>query len=133
MPIVQSRQSFGKDKLKAGGTHTPTHSLATTQPTCAQQYHPCSGSNGQLFCPYWGSSARHSRQTSVWTISQCLQRLFTGEASAKHSFKHQFHTRHMGAELAGNCTAVLPQHACWGRGIRSYHNLCASKFNIRQT
>ena len=31
----------------------------------AQPYHPGSGSHGQLFRPYWGSSAWHSRRTSV--------------------------------------------------------------------
>ena len=38
---------------------------------CAQPYHTDSGSHGQLFCPYWGSLAWHSRQTSVhpWTPS----------------------------------------------------------------
>ena len=29
--------------------------------TCAQPYHP-GNSHGQLFCPYWGSSAWHSRR-----------------------------------------------------------------------
>ena len=30
---------------------------------CAQPYHVGSGSHGQLFRPYWGSSAWHSRQS----------------------------------------------------------------------
>ena len=31
--------------------------------SCAQPYHAGSGSHGQLFCPYWGSSAWHSRRS----------------------------------------------------------------------
>ena len=31
---------------------------------CAQPYHPGSGSHGQLFRPYWGSSAWHSRNST---------------------------------------------------------------------
>ena len=30
----------------------------------AQSYHPGSGSHGQLFRPYWGSSAWHSRRVN---------------------------------------------------------------------
>ena len=57
---------LGKTNLKQGAhIHQPTAWVLPN--TCAQQYHPCSGSNGQLFCPYWGSSAQHSHQTSVWT------------------------------------------------------------------
>ena len=37
-------------------------------------------------------------------------------------------TQHMWELLAGNRTAVLPRHA-WRRRIRSYPDLCASKFN----
>ena len=64
-----------------------------------------------------------------------LQRSFNSEASAKHSFKHQLNTTHVGADLAGNRTAVLPWYACWGRWIRNYPDLCASKFdktNLKQ-
>jgi len=37
---------------------------------CSQPYQTGSGSHGQLFCPYWGSSAWHSRK-SVTGESQC--------------------------------------------------------------
>ena len=30
---------------------------------CAQPYHMGSGNHGQLLCPYWGSSAWHSRRS----------------------------------------------------------------------
>ena len=54
----------------------------------------------------------------------CLQNPFNGEASAKHSFKHQLNTTHMGADLAaphssspmacvlGSVDQELPWFAC---------------------
>jgi len=49
--------------LKARGAHQPT---AWPVPTaCAQPYHPRSGSHGQLFRPYWSSSAWHSRRVCL--------------------------------------------------------------------
>ena len=43
--------------------HQPT---AWPVPTaCAQPYHPGSGSHGQLFRPYWGLSAWHSRRVCL--------------------------------------------------------------------
>ena len=49
----------GKTNLKQGANiHQPT---AWPVPhACAQPYPPGSDSHGQLFCPYWGSSAWHS-------------------------------------------------------------------------
>ena len=46
----------------------------------------------------------------------------------KHCFKRQLHTTHVGTVRAGNRTAVLPRHAR-GRRIRTYPELCTSKFN----
>ena len=48
-------------KLKQGA---PTHVTAWPVPqTCAQPYHVANGSRGQPFCPYWESSALHSRRS----------------------------------------------------------------------
>ena len=46
----------------------------------------------------------------------------------KHCFKRQLHTTHVGTVRAESRTAVLPRHAP-GRRIRTYPDLCASKFN----
>ena len=54
-------------------------------------------------------------------------------SECKHSFKRHS-TQHMWEPLAGNRTAVLPRLAR-GRRIRSYPDLCASKFkrtNLKQ-
>ena len=66
-------QQFYLDMREEGGSQVTsklkqgTHIL---QPTawplphaCAQPYHASSGSHGQLFRPYWGSSAWHSRRS----------------------------------------------------------------------
>ena len=52
-----------KTKSQQGGhIHQPT---AWPVPhACAQPYHPGSGSHGQQFRPYWGSSAWHSRRVN---------------------------------------------------------------------
>ena len=55
------------------------------------------------------------------------QRPFTAEAGARIPLSNSS-TQHMWELLAGNRTAVLPRHAR-GRRIRSYPDLCASKFN----
>ena len=47
--------------------------------------------------------------------------------ACKHSFKRQLHTTHVGT-IGWERTAVLPRLAR-GRRIRSYPDLCASKFN----
>ena len=58
------RPTHYKTNLRQGAhiLYTPTHEV--DQPTawsvphaCAQPYHPGNGSHGQLFRPYWGSSA----------------------------------------------------------------------------
>ena len=43
---------------------------------------------------------QHGKAVRPLYGQSCLQRLFTGEASAKHSFKRQLNTPHMGADLA---------------------------------
>ena len=53
--------------------------------------------------------------------------------ACKHSFKRQLHTTHVGT-IGWERTAVLPRLAR-GRRIRSYPDLCASKFkktNLKQ-
>ena len=48
--------------MQAAHIHQPT---AWPVPhACAQPYHPGSGSHGQLFRPYWGSLAWHSRRVN---------------------------------------------------------------------
>ena len=80
---VQSRLWRVTSKLKQGAhIHQPT---AWPLPhACAQPYHAGSGSQGQLFSPYRGSSAWHSRRS------------VTGESRGE-SFKCQLHTTHVGA------------------------------------
>ena len=55
-----------------------------------------SGSHRQLFHPYWGPPAWHSR----WVNEQgkpASQKRLTAEVSAKQSIKCQLHTTHVGA------------------------------------
>ena len=40
---------------------------------CAQPYHPGSGSHGELFRPYWGSSAWHSRRAKERGKTPCMK------------------------------------------------------------
>ena len=63
---------FSKTNLKQGAhIHQPT---AWPVPhACAQPYHPGSGSHGQLFRPYWGSSAWHSRRVNERGKSRCIK------------------------------------------------------------
>ena len=63
---------FYKTNLKQGAhIHQPT---AWPVPhACAQPYHPGSGSHGQLFRPYWGSSAWHSRRVNEQGKSPCIK------------------------------------------------------------
>ena len=67
-----------KTKVRQGAhIHQPT---AWAEPrTCTPPYHPGSGSNGQLVCPYWGLPAWHSHGTS------------------EILYYRQLHTTHMGA------------------------------------
>ena len=66
--------------VKARGTQTPTHHLASTSCMHTQPYHPVSGSHGQLFCPYWGSSSWHNHQVNEWG-KLVSQRPFTAGAT----------------------------------------------------
>ena len=57
--------------LKQGAhTHQPT--AEPVPHACAQPYHAGSRSHGQLFRPYWGSSAWHSRR-SVNGANPCIK------------------------------------------------------------
>ena len=60
----------------------------------------------------------------------CFILLFPSSSPCRkdHFAVSYFSTQHMWELLAGNRTAVLPRHAR-GRRIRSYPDLCASKFN----
>ena len=62
---------YSNTNLKQGvHIHQPT---AWPVPhACAQPYHPVSGSHGQLFHPYWGSSAWHRRRVYE-RANQCLK------------------------------------------------------------
>ena len=51
---------------------------------------------GQLFRPCWASSAWHSRRTEEGLKALCSLP-FTAEAGAKHPYKRQLHTTHVGA------------------------------------
>ena len=62
----------------------------------AQPYHLDSGSYGQLFRPCLASSAWHSRRAERGLTALCSL-LVTAEADAKHPFKRQLHTTHVGA------------------------------------
>ena len=56
--------------IKASDTleHQPT--VWSVPNTCAQPYHPGSGSHGQLFRPSWASSAWHSRRAKIGLYRQ---------------------------------------------------------------
>ena len=61
-----------------GGYKRKGHTFTNPWPvslTCAQPYHPGSGSHGQLFRPYWGSSAWHSRRVNPCLIDPSLPRI----------------------------------------------------------
>ena len=50
---------------------------------CAQPYHLGIGSHGQLFCPCWGSSARHSHRVNEWGLTCISKTVFCrGECKA---------------------------------------------------
>ena len=57
--------------IKARGTHTQPKGWPLPH-ACTQPYHAGSGSHGQLFRPYWSSSAWHSRQ-SVTGENPCIK------------------------------------------------------------
>ena len=66
------------------------------QPTVWPVPNACSGSHGQLFRPCQASSAWHIRRAEIGL--KALRSLpFTAEAGAKHPFKCQLHTAHVGA------------------------------------
>ena len=50
-------------------------------------YHPSSGSHGQLFCPYGGSSAWHTHQVYEQANPRITDPLLPRVVRAKHSFK----------------------------------------------
>ena len=52
---------YNKSNLKQGA-HIHQTAAWPAPHACAQLYHPGSDSHGQLFRPYWGSSAWHSRR-----------------------------------------------------------------------
>ena len=61
-----------KTNLKQGAhIHQPT--VWAVPHACAQPYYPGSGSHGQLFRPYWGSSALHSRRVNEQGKSPCIK------------------------------------------------------------
>ena len=64
-----------KTNLKQGAhIHQPTvWGLWAVPHACAQPYYPGSGSHGQLFRPYWGSSAWHSRWVNEQGKSPCIK------------------------------------------------------------
>ena len=97
---------------------------------CAQPYHPDSDSHGQLVCPYWGSSAWHSRRVSERGKSPCIKDPLLSRWVQSTPVSASS-TQHMWKLLAGNRTALLPRHAR-GRRIRSYPDVCAS-CRIRET
>ena len=98
-----------KTNLKQGAhIHQPKARLVPH--AFAQPYHPGSDSHRQLFRPYWGSSAWHSRRVHERGKSPCIKdpllprRVQSTPVSASS-------TQHMWELLAGNCTALLAQHA----------------------
>ena len=63
----------------------------------AQPYHPGSGRQEQMFRPCYASSAWPSRRAEIGLNALCSLPL-TAEAGAKHPFKRQLHTTHVGAD-----------------------------------
>ena len=61
----------------------------------------------------------------IWENTRVSKTLYC-RSECKHPFKRHS-TQHMWGPLAGNRTAVLPRPSR-GRRIRSYPDLCASKF-----
>ena len=66
------REGRDKTNLKQG-THIHQPTTWPVPHACAQPYHPGSGSHGQLFRPYWGSSACHSRRVHERGESPCIK------------------------------------------------------------
>ena len=129
-PLSKADSLLGKTNLKQGAhIHQPTAWPPPNRHVHSNITHAVTVAAMDSCFALIGAHQHGTAIRPLYGQSQCLQRLFTGEASAKHSFKHQLHTTHIGADLAGNPTAVLPWHARWGRRIRSYPDLCASKFN----
>ena len=61
-----------KTNLKQGAhIHQPT--VWAVPHACAQPYYSGSGSHGQLFRPYWGSSAWHSCRVNERGKSPCIK------------------------------------------------------------
>ena len=58
---------------KCTEAHVPTATVWPVPYACAQPYHPGSGSHGQLFRPYWGSSAWHSRRANERGNTPCMK------------------------------------------------------------
>jgi len=76
---------------------------------CVQPYHVGSGSHRQLFHPYRNSPLWHYQRVKEQG-KLVSQRFFIAVGSAKHSFKHQLHTTHVGAVGWEPSTAVFPPH-----------------------
>ena len=108
---------------------TGTNSAVWPVPyACAQSYHPGSGSHGQLFRPFWGSSAWHNRRINEGGKKPAYQRPLTAGESAKHSFK-----RRAKQVFVAVTAGVIWLYACvryW-----PYHGVgkCASVHNLFPT
>ena len=72
--------------FKKQGAHKHQPTARPLPHACAQPYHAGSGSHGQLFRPYWGSSAWHSRR-SVSGENPCIKDpfLLRREVPAPHN------------------------------------------------
>ena len=58
---------------KCTEAHVQTATVWPVPYACAQPYHPGSGSHGELFRPYWGSSAWHSRRAKERGKTPCMK------------------------------------------------------------
>ena len=81
--------------LKQGARIHPSTAWPVSH-ACAQPYLPGSGSHGQLFRPYQGKSAWHSRRV--------YKRANPARASAKQSFKRKLHTTRVPFALRLSCS-----------------------------
>ena len=69
---------------------------------CTQPFHTGSGSHGQLYRPYWGSSDDKT-VGSMDGRNPCLKDPLAAEASEKHSLKRQLHTQAVDWRMYAPC------------------------------
>ena len=105
------------------GAHIHQPKAGPVPDACAQPYHAGRGSHGQLFCPYCGSSAWHSRR-SVTGENPCIKDPFLPRWVLSVPAPHN---------TCGSCwqgTARQFSHDMRGEGRSWVWCMCAPCFNL---